>query len=164
MRRGFFILLLGLVGAALSYCFVYHLGTTTPRALLSSAQPELAWLKQEFHLSDADFSRISELHAGYLPKCKERCRRIEELNGKLSKVLTEATRVTPEVEAILADRAQLRAVCQSEMLSHFFNVSRSMPPEQGQRYLAWAKEHTCLSEQPLTPHPSSHSAAPAHHP
>ena len=87
MRRGMLILAVGLVGAALAYCCVYLMGTAKPRALMRSAQPELAWLQHEFNLGDAEFKRISQLHAGYLPQCKERCRLIDQLNGTLSNVV-----------------------------------------------------------------------------
>jgi hypothetical protein len=30
------------------------------------------------------------------------------------------------------------------MLRHFFQVSQTMPPEQGRRYLAWVKEKAFL--------------------
>ena len=36
----------------------------------------------------------------------------------------------------------LRTKCQSEMVTHFEEVSRAMPPEQGQRYLAEMKRLT----------------------
>ena len=35
------------------------------------------------------------------------------------------------------------------MLKHFFEVSRTMPPEQGRRYLTWVQEQTCLREQTM---------------
>jgi hypothetical protein len=35
------------------------------------------------------------------------------------------------------------------MLKHFFEVSRTMPAEQGRRYLAWVQAQTCLHEQTL---------------
>ena len=162
MRRGLLILALGLVGAALAYCCVYLMGTTTPRALMRSAQPELAWLKHEFNLGDTEFTRISQLHAGYLPQCKERCQRIDEMNDKLSKTLASATQVTPEIEKLLSERAQMRATCQSEMLKHFFEVSRTMPPEQGQRYLAWVRNNTCLREQAMDHDTDNHAATIGH--
>lgn len=146
MKRGLSILLLGLTGAVVAYCCVYLVGTATPRALMRSDQPELAWLKHEFHLSDAEFQRISELHAAYLPQCRDRCRRIDELNDTLAALLAHTTRITPEVEKLLSDRAQWRATCQTEMLKHLFSVSRTMPPEQGRRYLAWARTNTCLRD------------------
>jgi hypothetical protein len=166
MKRGIFILALGLVVAALAYCCVYLMGTATPRALMRSAQPELAWLKHEFNLGDAEFKRISELHAGYLPQCKERCKRIDELNDTLFNTLASATQVTPELEKLLSERAQIRATCQAEMLKHFFEVSRTMPPEQGKRYLVWVRNNTCLREQAMDHGADNHTATapPAHHP
>ena len=149
MRRGILILVTGVVVAVAAYCGFYLVGTTTPRGLLGSTQPELAWLKHEFNLSDAEFARISELHAGYLPKCREHCRHMSELGGALSKSLALATQLTPEVEKVLVERAQIRATCQMEMLKHFFEVSRAMPPDQGKRYLAWVREHSCLREPPM---------------
>jgi hypothetical protein len=166
MKRGLLILALGVVGAVVAYCCVYLMGTAKPRAMMQSPQPELAWLKHQFNLGDAEFKRISELHAGYLPQCKERCLRIDELDNKLSEVLTSATQVTPEIEKLLNERAQMRATCQAEMLKHFFEVSRTMPPEQGRRYFAWARDNTCLREQTMDHGADNHGATttPARHP
>ena len=147
MRRGVIILALGFVGAVVGYYCLYLLGTATPRAWLHSRQPELTWLKNEFELSDSEFARILQLHQGYLRRCKERCRHIEELNDKLMKAIGATTQMTPEIEKLLADRARIRADCQAEMLKHFFEVSRTMPAEQGNRYLAWVQKQTCLNEQ-----------------
>ena len=149
MRRGLLIFVLGLIGAVTAYSCVYFFGTTAPRALLHTSQPELAWLQHEFNLSEAEFSRISQLHAGYLPQCKERCRQIDQVNGMLSNALATATQVTPEIEKLLAQRAQMRAACQAEMLKHFFEVSQTMPAAQGTRYLAWVRENTCLREHTM---------------
>ncbi len=147
MRRSLFILAAGVLGAAVAYFCVYLMGTAAPRALMQSDQPELAWLRQEFSLSDAEFSRISKLHAGYLPQCAERCLQIERLNQSLRSKLAESTQITDNIEKLLAERAQLRVTCQIEMLKHFFEVSQSMPTEQGGRYMEWVIEHTCLHEE-----------------
>ena len=40
----------------------------------------------------------------------------------------------------------LRADCQTMMLHHFIQVSQTMPPEQGRRYLAWVKDKAFLSD------------------
>ena len=162
MKRGLLILTLGLVGAVVAFCCVYRMGTATPRALRQSAQPELAWLKHEFNLGDAEFKRISVLHAGYLPQCQERCRRVDELNDKLTNALATATHVTPDIETLLKERAQMRATCQSEMLKHFFEVIRTMPPEQGQRYLAWVRDNTCLRKQAMDHGTDDHAATIRH--
>ena len=107
-------------------------------------QPELAWLKKEFKLSDGEFARIAELHAAYLPQCAKRCRAIDEQNQKLRQLFSQATNVTPEIQGLLAERGKMRADCEAEMMKHFLEVSRTMPPEQRRRYLTWVEEQTFL--------------------
>ena len=158
MRRGFIILALGLVGAVVAYCCLYLAGTSSKRELMRNQQPELMWLKQEFNLSDAEFKRVLELHSGYLPQCREMCRRIDEQNGKLQKLLANASAMTQEIESAVAESARLRGECQRNMLRHFFDVSRTMPPEQGKRYLDWMTEKTFPADHGMgqmadDPHP-----------
>lgn len=145
MKRLALILLAGLAAATVAYCAVYFKGTARNREILESQQPELAWLKDEFHLSDADFKRITELHKAYMPHCREMCRRIDTKNAELKTLLANTNALTPDIEAKLNEAAQLRAECQRSMLKHFFEVSRTMPPEQGRRYLEWVQERTFLS-------------------
>lgn len=159
MRRGIITLVIGLAAALVAYCCVYALATATPRGLLHSSLPELAWLKQEFNLTDKEYSRILALHASYLGKCKERCLQIDQLSDRLSKALLETREMSPEIENVLKERAQMRALCQTEMLRHFFEVGRTMPPDQGSRYLAWVRKNTCLREQPMD-HGDGRDASP----
>jgi hypothetical protein len=149
MRRGVLILLLGLLLGAAGFAGFYYLGTAACRDLMREPQPELAWLKKEFKLTDAEFARISRLHAAYLPQCAQRCQHIEALSQKLRELLTQATNVTPQIQALLAERAKTRSDCEAEMISHFFAVSRTMPPEQGRRYLEWVEHETVLRRQAM---------------
>jgi hypothetical protein len=149
MRRGFLILGSGVIVAVIAYYCFYLAGTSGSRTWLQSRQPELVWLKQEFKLSDTEFARLSRLHEAYLPQCRERCNRIRAMNDKLAQLLATTSSLTPEIENALAERAKMRSECQAEMLKHFFEVSRTMPPEQGRRYLAWVQEQTCLREQTM---------------
>jgi len=144
MKKGILILVLGLVAAAAAYGCVYYACMSSTRSLQQSDKPELAWLKEEFNLSDADFKRVSELHAAYLPQCREMCQRIDTQNVQLQKLLAEATNVTPEIDGALAESGRLRTECQRMMLRHFFQVSQTMPPVQGRRYLSWVKEKAFL--------------------
>ena len=137
MKRSVLILVTGLAVAALAYGCVYFVCTASARHLQQSDRPELAWLKEEFNLSDAEFKRISELHAAYLPQCREMCLRIDAQNAHLQKLLAEATNATPEIDAALIEAARMRAECQKMMLRHFFQVSQTMPTQQGRRYLSW---------------------------
>src|ERR1035437_507404 len=108
MKRGGIILVLGLLLAGPACLDFYYLGTASCRKMMRESQPELAWLKKEFNLSDAEFARISELHEAYLPQCRERCRRIGEQNAKLQELLAQSTTVTPEIRSLLAERAKTR--------------------------------------------------------
>jgi Heavy-metal resistance len=146
MKRSGIVLLIGLALGCVAYFGGYFAETAKPRAMLHSDAPELAWLKAEFNLSDAEFKRITELHQAYLPGCEERCHRIDAKNDELRKLLAAATTMTPDIERKLGEAAALRLECEKAMLTHFLAVSRAMPPEQGKRYLAWVEEQTFLPE------------------
>ena len=150
MKRLLLILFAGLAVAAAAYCAVYYTGTARHRELLENKRPELAWLKDEFYLSDAEFKRITELHEAYQPHCVEMCRRIDAKNSELKALLSSTNTLTPDIETKLNETAQLRAECQRSMLKHFFEVSRTMPPEQGRRYLEWVQEKTFMPRYGMT--------------
>ncbi len=158
MKRAFIIVISGLLLAATAYCGFYFLGSAAERNLALSQTPELAWLKQEFHLDDAEFQRISELHAAYQMHCAEMCSRIAAKNSELQALLARNNTVTPEIRMKLSEAAQIRADCQAAMLAHFCEVSRTMPPAEGKRYLAWVSEKTLGSMQNM----SDTSAKSAH--
>lgn len=114
--------------------------TASSRNLATERQPELAWLRQEFNLPENEFKRIYDLHAGYLPECRAMCAKIDANNSHIQELLRSSNNVTPEIEGALAESAKLRAECQTMMLKHFFDVSRTMPESEGRRYLAWVQE------------------------
>jgi hypothetical protein len=146
MRKGLLILVFGLMAAAAVYGCIYLTCTASARSMERSDKPELAWLKEEFNLSDAEFKRVSELHAAYLPQCAEMCKQIDAQNLRLKKLLAATNQVTPEIETAIVESSRLRGECQRQMLEHFYAVSRTMPPEQGRRYLAWVQDRTFLSD------------------
>jgi hypothetical protein len=161
MRRAATILIFGLLLGAASFAGIYYFRTSSCRAIMSQPQPELAWLKKEFSLSDAEFVRISKLHQAYLPQCAARCRMIQAQNQKLKELLSQATHVTPEIQNLIAERAKTRAECEVEMMKHFLEVSRSMPPEQGRRYLAWVQAQTFLHGQGMEQRHRTEESTPA---
>jgi hypothetical protein len=160
MKKGGLILLLGLLLGTAGFSGFYYLGTAPCRNMMHEAQPELAWLKKEFGLSDTEFTRITALHEAYLPQCAERCRVTEEQNRELKDLLARDATVTPEIQNLLTERARNRAQCEAEMLKHFQEVSRAMPPQQGRRYLAWVEEQTVLRAQAME---SRHRTDGGHH-
>ena len=136
------ILSLGLLGAITAYAAIYFTTTAPARAALCSNQPELAWLKQEFKIDDAQFARICEMHAAYLPKCRELCARIQAKNAVLSAKIAKTNAITADMDKEMTEIAQLQADCRKNMLDHFLAVSRAMPPEQARRYLEWVTDQT----------------------
>ena len=140
MRRTILKILAAIVVLTGAFAVCYFVGA---KARVSAASTdELAWLKNEFRLSDAEFARIRQLHDGYMPKCEEMCRRISAANRELSELLASSSNVTTAVTQKLAEVSALRAECQANMLRHFFEVSHAMPPAQGARYLAEMKRET----------------------
>ena len=144
MKRSWLILFGGLLLGLATYAGIYHHTTSAQRSMEQSSRPELGWLKNDYRLSDAQFAQVLQLHDAYTPRCVEMCRRIDDQNAKVQKLLAATNAVTPEIKQALADAAQLRVECESAMMQHFYEVSRAMPPDQGKRYLAWVQSETLL--------------------
>ncbi len=144
MKSAIAIIVGGVLLCAAAYCCFYYWGTASHRGLLHHQTPELAWLRKEFNLSEAELAHIARLHDAYQPHCREMCRRLDEHGAKFKKLLTGTNTMTPEIETAFTESARLRAECQRDMLQHFFEVSRTMPPEQGRRYLEWISERTFI--------------------
>lgn len=142
MRRSWLIIFGGLILAGVAYACVYLYATAAQRSVEKSARPELAWLQQEFQLSDAQLARVLELHNAYAPKCDAMCRDIDAKNAELQKLLAATNVVTPEIKKAMSEAAEIRAECETAMLDHFYKVAQTMPPEQGRRYLEWVQRET----------------------
>lgn len=126
---------------ALAFCggvFVssYLIAQQMCAAHMNNSGDDLAWLRQEFRLGDAEMGRVRQLHEGYMPKCAEMCNEIAAKKRELESALVGATNVTATAEQKLSELGALRAQCQTQMLRHFAEVSQAMSPEQGRRYLA----------------------------
>jgi hypothetical protein len=134
MNRSLVILLGALVLGFALFGGSYFAGKRACR--MTSSADDLSWLRDEFHLSDAEMARIQKLHEGYLPKCAEMCAKIAAKKAELETALNGFTNVNAAAQQKLTELAELRAQCQAQMLQHFTEVSQTMPPEQGRRYLA----------------------------
>jgi hypothetical protein len=145
MTKPVLILFGGLVLGLAAYVCLYWTQTADARAIANSPHPELAWLKEEFRISDQEFARIRELHDAYLPECAAMCAKIAQANSEFERLVADTNRMTPEINAKLSEIGNLRQQCQSNMLSHFFAVSRAMPPEQSELYMSRMQKLTSLS-------------------
>ena len=131
---------------------------------LSNPADDLSWLREEFRLSDEQMARVRALHQGYLPKCADMCARIAAKKQELGIALAGATNFSPEAEQDLLALGELRARCQAQMLEHFVEVSRAMPPDQGRRYLAEMQQLTLGFHEQIEQSMSDQAAHEHHHP
>lgn len=81
----------------------------------------MAWLRVEFHLSDAQFAAIKKLHDDYGAVCGEHC----------AAIMAARERKAPGAEI-----ASLEKICVEAMTGHFRRVAVEMPAAEGERYLA----------------------------
>lgn len=125
---------------------------------------DLAWLRLEFGLNDAELARVRQLHEGYLPKCREFCEDIDARKRELQAVLEADANSPLAIERKLIEVGTLRAQCQAAMLQHFREVSRVMPPDQGRRYLAEMQRLTLGFHEQIEGTMSSTAVRPHGHP
>jgi hypothetical protein len=134
MNRSLIILLGALVLGVALFGSSYFAGQRACRMMRSV--DDLSWLRDEFHLRADEMARIQKLHEGYLPQCAEMCAKIAAKKSELATALNGSTNVNAAARQKLTELAELRAQCQAQMLQHFIEVSQTMPPEPGRRYLA----------------------------
>ena len=136
MNRSLVIVLGALILGATLFAGAYIGSRQVCVTRMAQSTDDLDWLKREFHLSAADMARIRQLHAGYMPECEEMCKRIAEKKSELEQTMSGMTNLTVAARQKLTEMGELRAQCQAQMLEHFVEVSRAMPPDEGRRYLA----------------------------
>ena len=136
MNRSLLILLGALALGAALFGGAYAMSRHVCERCMAGSVSDLDWLQKEFHLDAGEMARIQALHEGYLPKCAEMCAKIAAKKSELEAALNSSTNANPVAAQKLAELAALRAQCQAQMLQHFTEVSQTMPPAEGRRYLA----------------------------
>lgn len=135
-KRSSIIVILALAVSAGLFAGSYLIAQRLCANKMASTADDLDWLRHGFNLGDAEMKRVRELHDGYMPKCAKMCKEIAAKKRELESALAGATNLTATAEQKLSELGALRAQCQTQMLRHFAEVSQTMPPEQGRRYLA----------------------------
>ena len=91
--------------------------------MLLDSIPELAWLRVDLKLSDAQFAKASELHVAYRPTSVEMCRSIAEAHAKLESLTHGSRAISPELEDAIRDHARVHAECHKKMLEHLYQTA-----------------------------------------
>ena len=157
MNRSLIILLGALALAAAVFAGSYFVSQRACVTTMTRSADDLSWLRDEFHLSDAEMARVRQLHEGYMPQCAKMCALIAAKNTEAQTALGGGTNVTAQAQRKLTELGELRAQCQAQMLRHFIEVSQAMPPEQGRRYLAEMKKLTLGFHEEIEQSMSDHA-------
>ena len=163
MRRSLLILLAVLLASVAIVGLTSRLTKQVCAQHLVQPGDDLAWLRREFRLSETELARIRQLHEGYLPKCRVFCDRIAAKKNELQVALEAGPGFTPDAEHKLAELGALRCQCQGQMLRHFYEVSQTMSPEQGRRYLTEMQRLTLGFHEQFENTMAGTSAAPHGH-
>jgi hypothetical protein len=157
MKRPLLILIIALLAGSALFASSYFMSRRVCESCVSSSTDKLDWLRQEFHLSDADMQHVRELHNGYMSKCAEMCAKIAAKKEELDAALAGSTNISDEAKQKLTELAILRSQCQAQMLNHFIEVSQAMPPQQGRRYVAEMERLTIGAHEQTEQTMSSHA-------
>jgi hypothetical protein len=97
----------------------------------------MAWLRADFHLTDAQLAAIRGLHAAYAPSCAEHCRLIREATQARDTLHAAAGAGDDPAHAAAEQKIrELHATCEAALATQVRAVAALMSPDDGRRYLA----------------------------
>jgi hypothetical protein len=149
MNRSLVLLLGALALGTVVFAGSYFASRRVCVVTMTRPADDLSWLRDEFHLSDAEMARVRQLHEGYMPQCAKMCALLAAKKVEVQAALGNGTNVTANAQKKLTELGELRAQCQAQMLRHFIAVSQAMPPEEGRRYLAEMEKITLGSHEEI---------------
>jgi hypothetical protein len=120
-----------LLAAAATGFVCYRMSCDAALHAAATKGDTMAWLRADFHLTDAQLAEVRKLQADYAPSCEEHCRRIQAARKALV-----ASAADPSAQATAEQNLrELRAVCESALTRHVRQVAAVMSPDDGRRYL-----------------------------
>ena len=135
MNRTLFILLLGLTVGAGAHFAYYRLHE--PNA--DSLDSQLAWMKTELKLNDAQFARIKELHQSSSPRLHALADQVAQLQNEFSafeKMRRTSDRVDfLEFARFVDARRQINRECLDSTRKLVLATAEVMTPPQRQHYI-----------------------------
>jgi hypothetical protein len=135
MKRGIFIFTAALLAGLVAFCLMRSHKMAVGHESMVDSMPELAWVRKDLKLTDAQFAKVSELHAAYRPKCAEMCRRISDAHEKMESLTRKDRKLTPELQEAVREHAVIHAECQQAMLKHLYETAAVLDEKQAARYL-----------------------------
>ncbi len=136
MNRAALILLLGLAVGLTAHFSYYHLHGAAPTDTLDG---QLAWMKAELQLSDAQFARIKELHEASSPRLRAMAVQVAQLQAEFTafeKVRRTSDRVDfLEFARFVETRRQVNQACLDSTRQLVRAAAEIMSPQQRERYI-----------------------------
>jgi len=155
MKKGLLILVLALAAGAAAFMAARSHRQSEHNEVLLDTLSELAWLRTELKLSEAQFRQASELHTAYRPVCVEMCHNIAKTHAKLETLARSGRGMTPELEDAIRNHARVHAECQQKMLEHLYQTAALLDENQAARYLETMIPHA-LNASPTSGTPRGH--------
>lgn len=135
MKKLLLMLAVSLLAGVMSFCLMRCHRMSAHHGLLVYSMPELTWIRKDLKLTDAQFAKVSAMHASYRPKCMEMCRSIADGHEKIEALARRDHRVTRELEAAIREHSENHARCQQAMLQHIYETAAVLDDAQASRYL-----------------------------
>ncbi|TAE90020.1 MAG: hypothetical protein EAZ81_11455 [Verrucomicrobia bacterium] len=142
MMRGLLILTVGIaVGLGAFFGVQMLIGrdmTERSRSMPTengSLLPELSWLQSWLILDANQMQKVKALHLAYLPKCKKLCHRVHLSNEQILQLSASNSKIDPVMRKAIEERATLHIECQEALLTHVYQISSCLRPEQSRKYL-----------------------------
>ncbi|MGH8018698.1 MAG: hypothetical protein ACREIA_10460 [Opitutaceae bacterium] len=143
MKKLAAILILALVAGLLGYALARVRFEAAATAEVETGA-DIAWLKDEFHLTAPEFAAIEALHQAYSGICAQHCAGIVEARDRLAKLEQEGAE-SAAIEPARRELLRLEAVCNEATRAHLRQVATRMPLEQGVRFLRATEPHLASS-------------------
>lgn len=134
MKRFVVVLAVAVLLGLGAYCLSYGIARCTFCRVPDAKDPS-GWMRQEFHLTDAQYAQVKQLETAYHPHCVKMCDEVNESRSGLKNLILSNGTVTPEIEAALKKDGEVQQECRADMLRHFYEVSQTMRQAEGKRYL-----------------------------
>lgn len=136
MKRAVAILLLGLaVGTATHYAYFEYHRPPDPGTL----DGQLAWMRSELQLSDAQFARIRELHEASSPRLRALAAQVAQMQAEFAE-FENTRRATDRVDFIefaqfVEARRNINRECLNSTHQLVMAAAGEMTPRQREHYL-----------------------------
>ncbi len=136
MKRTILSLTLGLVVGLVTHLTYFRLSAP---AQANTLDGQLAWMKGELHLTDAQYARIKELHQASSPRLQAMALQVAALKAEFT-AFEKIRRTTDQVDFLefarfVENRRHINRECLDSTRQLVLAAAEVMNPQQRQRYI-----------------------------